>query len=986
MKTMLRYLLLCSFFIPAGIIAQLTVSGTVTEEGTGQPLPGVNVIIKGTTTGTATDFDGNYQIDANEGDILSFSYVSFKTQEVPVSGSTLDVIMQEDAALLDEVVVVGYGSVRKEDLTGSVDLVTTEDFNQGPVVSPQQLIQGKIAGVSVVSGGGAPGEGSNVLIRGIGSLNLNSNPLFVVDGVPLNDGGVAGTRNPLNLINPNDIEAMSILKDASATSIYGSRAANGVILITTKKGKAGEVKFNYRGTSSIYEPTDFVNVLSPTQFRALVTATGNTDFIDRLGTTNTDWQDLIYTSAFSSDHSISATGAVFGVPLRASIGYTDQGGILKEDNLNRITSSVSLTPRFFEDHLKLEINARHTYTENDFADRGAIGSASGFDPTKPVYDPESPFFAFNDENGNQVGYYTWLNNARTGQLSLAPTNPIALLDLIEDRANVRRFITNIKADYDLPFLEGLTATVNAGFDLSDSGGFRNTPNNLPTSSVGFDGSRNTYENRAENYLFDAYLTYKKAFGDHNVNATAGYSYQRFEFDNFSRNTSRILDANGNLDTDASDNLTFIDKSENVLLSYFGRLNYDYKGKYLLTATLRADASSKLNPNDRWGYFPSAALAWNLRKESFMEESSFDQLKLRLGYGEVGNVNGLGDYNFLTRYVRSTSTADYQFGTGFFQTFRPEPINENLRWEVGNTTNAGLDFSVFEGRISGSFNAYIKKTKDLIATTTIDPFTNFGNTISANIGDMENKGIEFEMTVVPIRTEELEWSIGYNISFNDNKITRLPDTQDVGGISGGVGNTVQRHEFDRAPFTYFVYKQIYNTNGKPIEGAFADLNGDGQINSNDRYFYRNPYADILMGLNTNASYKNFDLSVVSRASIGNYVYNNVASQTAFANITRNDILSNIHADYLDTQFQQFTETNLLSDHFVEEASFFRLDNVTLGYTFQEGFNKKPLRFYVAANNVLVVTDYKGLDPEITGGIDNNFYPRPKIYLLGVDINF
>tara|TARA_R110002020_G_scaffold454448_6_gene670121 strand:- start:35642 stop:38608 length:2967 start_codon:yes stop_codon:yes gene_type:complete len=988
MKMLIKGTFFLCILMPFLSIAQNTVTGKVVDATLQQPIPGVNVIVANTTNGTTTDFDGNYSLTVNAGEQLIFSYLGFKSQTISFTGqSVINITLEENTAELDAVVVVGYGSVRKEDLTGSVNLVTSKDFNKGPVVSPQQLIQGKIAGVSIVSGSGAPGEGANVLVRGIGSLNLNSNPLFVVDGVPLNDGGVGGTRNPLNLINPNDIEAMTVLKDASATSIYGARAANGVILITTKKGKSGEFKFNYRGVTSVYNPINTVDVLTAGEFRGVVNASGDEDYISLLGDQNTNWQDKIYTSAFGSDHSLSATGAVLGVPLRTSLGYTDQSGVLKGDNIERITGAVNLTPKLLDDHLKIELNARVAHTENTFANRDAIGAATSFDPTQPVYDVNSPFYAYTDANGNDVGYYTWLNAAGTRQLSLAPTNPLALLDLVHDKATVKRFVGNVKVDYELPWVNGLTVTVNGGYDVSDSEGSKVTDNNIPTAETGFDGARDLYTQNAKNYLFDAYLNYKREFGIHSIDATAGYSYQRFEFDNFSSNYKRIVDAEGGLNEDASIDQRFIDKSQNVLLSYFGRVNYNYDGRYLVTATLRADASSKLNPNDRWGYFPSAALAWNIHNEDFMTDGFFNELKIRVGYGEVGNVNGLGDYNFLTRYVSSTTTAQYQLGNSFYQTYRPEPINENLKWEIGNTLNLGVDYSILDGRISGSVNGYIKKTKDLISSTIVDPFTNFGNTISANIGDMENKGIEFELNLAPIKTEDFEWNINYNISYNENKITRLPDAQDVGGISGGVGNTVQRHQVGAAPFTFLVYKQIYNEAGKPIEGAYADLNDDGQINSSDRYLYKNPYADVLMGLSTNLRYKNLDLSVVSRASLGNYSYNNIASSTSLNTVFQNDgVINNIHSDYLNTGFRQFTETNLLSDYFIENASFFRLDNITLGYTFQEGFAGQPMRFYAAANNVFVITNYSGLDPEITGGIDNNFYPRPRVFVLGVDLNF
>lgn len=986
MNTMQRYITMC--FLLFGLIAQAqdTATGVVLEGATGTPLPGVNVIVKGTTRGTATDFDGNFSIEATQGETLVISYIGFVTQEVSVTGHPLTITLEEDSEMLGEVVVIGYGTVQKEDATGAVDMVTSEDFNQGPIVSPQQLIQGKVAGVSITTGSGAPGEGSNVLIRGISSLSLNSNPLFVVDGVPLNDGGVGGTRNPLNLINPNDIESISVLKDASATSIYGSRAANGVVMITTKKGKAGELKFNYRNISSVYEPVNYVDVLSAGEFRNVVNTYGSEDEIARMGQASTDWQDLIYNSAFGSDHTFSAQGGVLNIPFRASVGYTDQGGILRGDNLERVTGSFNLRPRLLDDQLRLEFNARVSRTFNTFANRGAIGAANAFDPTQPVYDVNSPYYAYTDANGNDVGYFSWLNADGTQQLNLVPTNPIALLDRVSDKADVNRFIGNVKVDYSLPWIEGLTATVNAGYDYSDSEGVNITDAIIPTATTGFDGSRNYYTQNAKNYLLDAYVTYKREFEKNKLEATAGYSYQKFEFDNYSQNNRRILAADGTLDEEASLEEIFIDQSTNVLLSYFGRFNYDINSKYLITATLRADASSKLNPDDRWGIFPSVALAWNIHNEDFVAGGFFDQLKLRLGYGEVGNVNGLGDYNFLTRYIQSTNTAEYQLGNSFYSTYRPEPVNENLKWEVGSTFNAGIDFAFLNNRITGAVNGYIKKTNDLIANTVVDPFTNFGNVIAANIGDMENKGIEFELGVTPVETKDFRWTLNYNIALNDNTITRLPDTQDVGGIAGGTGNTIQRHQEGMAPFSFFVYKQIYDEAGKPIEGAVADLNEDGIINENDRYFYKDPYADVLMGLSTNISWKNWDFQAVSRANIGNYVYNNVASNASYNQVFRDNILNNVNSSVLSTDFNQLTDETLKSDYYIENGSFFRLDNVTLGYTFAEGFFGNPFRIYGAANNLFVVSDYSGLDPEITGGIDNNFYPRPRVFVLGLDLNF
>ena len=971
MKTTIKSLLLLMLLVPSLALAQSTISGTVSESENGFPLPGVNVIIKGSSSGTTTDFYGKYQLTANNGDVLVFSYVGYTSQEVIFAGqAVLDVKLSEDASALDEIVLIGYGGVKKEDLTGAVDLITAKDFNQGPIVSAQQLISGKIAGVSVTSGSGAPGDGQTIRIRGNGSLGLSSNPLIVLDGIPLNDGGVGGSRNPLNLINPNDIESMVVLKDASATAIYGSRGANGVIIITSKKGKEGDFKFNVNASTTIHTAIDQVDVLSTEEFVGVINSTGDTAYIDLLGASDTNWQDEIYKDAIGKDFSFSALGSAFGVPMRASLGYTDHDGILRTDNFQRTTGSLNFSPSFLKEQLKVEVNLRGSVAKNTFADRSAIGSAVSFDPTQSPYDAGSQY----------GGYFAWIDAGTGNQSNLAQTNPLALLNLRDDTSQVDRFIANIKVDYTLPFVEGLKATFNLGHDSSMSDGVTLVSDLIPTSDSTFNGSKNTYNQEATNQLLDVYLTYITSFNDaHNLTAVAGHSYQAFEFDNTSYDSEAEEDGN---------DFEFIDRSKNVLLSYFTRINYDYQGKYLLTATLRADASSKLNPDDRWGYFPSLAAAWNLHKEGFMSDSFFDELKLRAGYGEVGNVNGLGDYRFLTQYVGSQSTANYQFGSSFYQTYRPEPINTELRWEVGRTTNIGLDYAILDGKLSGSVNAYMKETKNLIASSSVDPFTNFGNRIDANIGDMENKGIELSFDYTPIQNENFEWSINYNISFNDNKVTRLPFDQAVGGISGGVGNNIQTHTEGQTPYSFLVYQQVYDASGAAIEGVYIDRNGDDIINDDDRYIKESPFADVIMGFNTNLKYKNWDLSVISRANFGNYAYNNVASNAVFSQAIGNSggFLRNIHSDYLNTGFMDYTETSLLSDHYVQEASFFKIDNITLGYTLKDAYKDTDIRFYGSAQNVLTVTNYEGLDPEIYGGIDNNFYPRPRSFVFGVNIDF
>ena len=970
MKINLNSFLLILLLCPIFIFGQTSINGIVTDEISSSPIAGVNVLVKGSNTGTATDFDGNYSINLKKGDILSFSYVGYMTQQVTLGDQTsLNIVLIEDTSSLDEIVVIGYGSVKKEDLTGAADLVTSEDFNQGPVLSPQQLIVGKIAGVSVTSSSGSPGDGQSIRIRGLGSLSLTNSPLIVLDGLPLNDGGVGGSRNPLNMVSPNDIESMVILKDASATAIYGSRGANGVILITTKKGRDSGFKFNYNSSLTTYSAENQVDVLTASEFTELITSGGNADAIAALGSANTNWQDQIYNRATGTENSLSVVGNAYGIPMRASVSLGDHEGILMGDNFKRTNASISLRPNLLNDKLKIELNTRLMNTENRFANRGAIGSALRFDPTKPVF------------NGSQYGgYFSWIDSATGNQAAIgAPTNPLALLNMIDDVSEVDRIVSNLKLDYDLNFIKGLTATINVGIDQSKSVGSTATSELIPTSDPTWNGSLSRYEQEATNNLFDAYLTYNTSFKEnHNLNFVLGHSYQSFEFDNYSFDSEAQEDGN---------DFEFIDKSKNVLLSYFGRLNYDFDGKYLLTATLRADASSKLNPNDRWGYFPSLAAAWNIHNEEFFKGNIFNSLKLRVGYGEVGNVNGLGDYKFLTRYTGSSSTAYYQFGNSFYQTYRPEPINPDLRWEIGETLNIGVDYSMFNNKLNGSINVYSKTTKDLIAFTLVDPFTNFGNRIDANIGDMQNRGIELSFNIPVIKTDKFEYTLDANIAFNDNVVTRLPDQQFIGGISGGVGNNIQTHVEGESPYSFLVYQQVYNNNGIPIEGVYVDRNGDDIINDDDRYIKEDPFADIIMGFTETIKWKSWDLTATARASLGNYAYNNVASNSVLNQAWNSfEILNNIHSDYLSTGFENLTENSLLSDHYIQEASFFKIDNITLGYTIPDFLGECNLRIYGSLQNVATFTNYDGIDPEIYGGIDNNFYPRPRTGVFGINIDF
>ncbi|PWE00890.1 SusC/RagA family TonB-linked outer membrane protein [Marinilabilia rubra] len=966
-----------------------TISGIVTDASTGEALPGVTIVVKGTTQGTVTDFQGNYNLDVETGETLVFSFIGFSSQEVIVKEqNVVNIQLVPEVTNLDQVVVIGYGSVKKKDLTGAVDLVGSDDFNKGMNTSTQQLVQGKMAGVTVTTNNGSPGGGSDILIRGVGSLNLTSNPLYVVDGLPLDvrepigdeptETGVKqrGVRNPLNLINPNDIESITVLKDASATAIYGSRAANGVVVITTKSGShSDKLKFNFNSQTTISMPDEYLDIFTADEFRAVINSTNDPVLIDQLGSHDTDWQELIYDNAIGTDNSFSASGKAFGTPLRASVGYTNEDGILQGDNFERITGSLNIAPKFFDNKLKFNLSAKLMHTENEFANQRAIFNSATFNPTWPVYDSNSPF-----------GYTTYLNNEGTLKLKNSPWNPQALLDLVSNNSAVNRYVTNLKMDYKVPFIEGMTATINTGFDIVDSDGEEVTDPKAPTESEGFNGIKTEYGNSTTNLLFDAYVNYSREILKNNLSVTAGYSYQSFDTEDSFIRTDYFLDDQGNNDPDAAIMVGFEDEFESTLLSYFGRLNYDVKGKYLLTGTLRADASSKLNPDDRWGLFPSLALAWNLHKENFIREGFINSLKLRVGYGEVGNVNGLGDYTFLTRYFQSGSNAKYQIGNNFITTYRPEPINDNLRWEVGSTWNAGIDYVMWNRRVSGSLNVYLKKTKDMIAEAIVDPLTNFGNSISDNIGNMENKGIEFDINGVVVSREDLKFEIGYNIAVNDNEITKLNNPQEVGPIGGTLGDKIQRHEVGKAPYAFYVYKQLYNEDGKPIEGAFEDLDGDGEITIDDRYFYKDPFADITMGFNMNLVYKNFDFNLSARASFDNYVYNNNAAIGALQRFTNLDIVRNGHSSFFDTEWEYIDTQSMMSDHWIENASFLRLDNVSVGYTFEKLLKNSSLRLFATGSNLLVISDYNGIDPEIFNGIDNNIYPRPKVLSFGVDFNF
>ena len=954
--------------------AQMVIEGTVNDSS---GFPASSALIRAGNAETETDFNGYYELEVGAEEAVGGN-VTLTVAGIDGSEASAVVPYQEGARVtrdfdlgaiqLAEVVAIGYGTVRKEDVTGAVDLLTEEDFNQGPVISAQQMIQGKAAGVQVTSGGGAPGEGQSIRIRGIGSLSLNSEPLIVIDDVPISEGNVGGSRNILNSINPNDIASITVLKDASATAIYGSRGGNGVILIETKKGRTGGLKYQLSSQVSFSEITDYVDVLTGDQVREFVNQFGTEAQIAQMGTSNTNWQEEIFQNAIGWDNNFSVLGGIAGVPFRASVGYATNEGILKTDQLDRYTGSVSVSPKLFDDALEVELNVKGSYIENVFADRGAIGQAVGFDPTQSTHNADGTFWNWNREGTNQL------------LSDVVHINPLAILEYRDDTSEVRRMIANSKFDYALPFVDGLNAVLNLGYDVTNSHGRVVRPMEYPSHLDGWAGDFSKYGNARINKLMDAYLVYDKDLWESSsMTLTGGYSYQNF----YGRNNSYSIRYQDNLEDSR------LDSWQSNLQSFFGRMIFDINDKYLVTATLRADASSKLNPDDRWGIFPSFAIGWNLHNEAMFETIPWlTTLKLRAGYGKVGNVNGLGDYNFLVRYQGNIQGAYYPFGNEFYNTFRPEVYNPNLKWEISNTTNIALDYGMFNNRVNGYIDFYIRNSEDLIASTIIDPFTNFGNQVNYNFGNMKNKGVEFAFNWDVVKSTDFNWNIGYNINANDNEITELNTPTVTGGISGGTGNNIQIQREGYSANSFYVYQQLYDDAGNPIDNAVVDRNGDGQINDDDRYLYKDPFANVTMGLNTNMNYKNFDFSVVSRASLGNYVYNNTASANSYrGRFFENGIIRNVHSEFLNTGYLALTEPGLMSDYFVEDASFFRIDNITLGYTLPDTIiNNVNMRVFGTVNNVMTATEYSGLDPEVFGGIDNNFYPRPRIWSFGVNVNF
>ena len=995
--------LLVGLFLSIGAFAQqIAVKGHV-KDTTGEPVIGANVLVKGTTNGTITDFDGNFMLNVPKDAILSVSFVGYKSAEVKAA-STVMVTLEDDSQVLDAVVVIGYGSVKKNDMTGSVTAIKPDKLNKGLITNAQDMMTGKIAGVSVISKGGAPGEGATIRIRGGSSLTAENDPLIVIDGLAMDNKGVKGLANPLSMVNPNDIESFTVLKDASATAIYGSRASNGVIIITTKKGQAGaRPTISYDGNVSVSTVKSTVDVMDGDQFRSFIKDIWGEDSeaYSKLGNANTDWQKEIFRPAVSTDHNLTISGGLKNMPYRVSFGYTNQNGIVKTSKFERYTASVSLAPSFFEDHLKINANLKGMIAKNRYADGGAVGSAVSFDPTQSVRS-DDPYHQYYFD-----GYFQWNTDAsslnddtwkRTFNGN-APGNPVALLEEKDDRAISKSLIGNLELDYKFHFLPDLHAHVNGGMDLST--GKQYTDVSPYSSTNNYYGSYGWEQKDKYNLSLNAYLQYSKDFTDkHRFDVMAGYEWQHFhdtsdqEYWGLYPLSNNVVENRGQRYNNTSSGSA----TESYLVSFFGRVNYTLLDRYLFTATVRQDGSSRFHKNNRWGLFPSFALGWKLKEEAFLKDVDvLSDLKLRLGYGITGqqNINS-GDYPYLAVYETNKDGAYYPIlGEGI--TYRPNAYNPDLKWEKTTTYNVGLDFGFLNNRINGAVDYYYRKTTDLLNSVFVSAGTNFKNKVLSNVGSLENSGIEFSINAKPVVTTDWTWDLGFNITYNKNEITKLTtgDSENYyvaagDNIGDGRDMKAMAHAVGHPASSFYVYQQVYDENGKPIENEFVDRNGDGTINGDDRYFYKKPTADVLMGLTSRLSYKSWDFSFSLRASLNNYVYNSVEAGGSDCNPTSVysfGALNNRPLMGVANNIQNLKDNTLLSDYFVQNASFMKCDNITLGYSFKKLFGA-PIggRVYAAVQNVFTITKYKGLDPEVEKGLDNNIYPRPLTTLIGLSLNF
>ena len=1015
---------LFGLILSIGAYAQITVKGHV-KDSAGEPIIGATVRVAGTNGGTITDFDGNFTIKADQGATLNISYIGYQPANVKAAAN-VEVILKDDAQVLENVVVIGYGRAKKNDLTGSVTAIKPDDMNKGVQVSAQDMITGKIAGVNVQNNGGEPGGGASIRIRGGSSLSASNDPLIVIDGLAMDNYGMQGASNALNLVNPNDIESFTVLKDASATAIYGSRASNGVIIITTKKGRKNmKPTISYNGNVSVSAVAKKVDVMNANEFMNYIKTNSGmsdeewqaSDYYKNMGYwsqynadgtpadgaqhlfADTNWQDEIYRTAISTDQNITLTGAVKNLPYRVSLGYTKQQGVLRTSDYERYTASVSLNPTFFDDHLTVNFNAKGMYSKTSYASTSAIGSAVSMDPTKPVYMNDD---FYKQHFGGYFQYHSVVDRGDTvwgfSPNSLATRNPMHYLNEASDKGKGKELTGNIELDYKIHGFEDLHLHMNAGMDLKSGKSNKNYSryyyDNYYYGSQGWN-TQDTY-----NLSLNLYAQYLKDFAKiHHIDVMGGYEWQHFnkETDYYYYGTypETSIEHAGEI-YKPSENTLY--KTENYLVSFFGRFNYSLLDRYLFTFTIRDDGSSRFHKDQRWGVFPSAALAWKIKEESFLRDvKAINDMKLRLGWGKTGQQEGIGDYSYFASYTTNGIGAYYPLvGDGL--TYRPDAYNAALTWEKTTTYNVGLDLGIANDRFTASIDYYYRKTTDLINTVTVAAGSNFRNKVTSNVGELHNQGLEFSLTYRPIVTKDWRWEIGYNLTYNDNKIDKLVASNDPGykilhgglavGDSGSDG--IQAWAVGHPVSAYYTYQQVYDKNGQPVEGEFVDRNGDGIINSNDRYFYKKADADVLMGFTSKLIYKNWDFSFSLRASLGNYAYNAVEASSSNVDVERlynGSSWHNVPTMVLEKKWNYVSTEDGLSDYFIQNASFLKCDNITVGYSFEKLF-KLPIsgRIYATAQNVFTITKYKGIDPEINGGYDGNIYPRPFTGVLGLNLNF
>ena len=979
-------LLMMLFLSVTAFGQQGTVTGVISDMETGETLPGANVVIRGTTIGTVTDIDGAYQlrVPANEELTLVASFIGYDpTIEVLTVEEeetvTLNFELAPDVEMLEEFVIIGYGIQRREDATGSVSTVGERDFNMGNITTPGELLRGRMPGVQITSAGGAPGSGEQIRIRGGSSLRADNDPLIVIDGVPIESEGVPGLRNPLSTINPSDIESFTVLKDASATAIYGSRASNGVILITTKQGERDmPLQLQYTGSYSLSSNIRTVDVLNGSEYRNIMEDryAGREGILGMIGDANTDWQNEIFQDAIAHDHTFSASGAYRDIPYRVAIGFKDEEGVLKRDQMQRASMSINLNPMLLDDHLQVDFRLRGVNIENQFANEGAIGAAVAFDPTQPVR---------SDAHEKFGGYFTWEEDGIPK--GVATDNPVALLDLTNNESTVNRIIGNTQLDYRLHWLPDVRANLNIAYDYSKSEGTNYTPDYAAWAYVS-GGSYGVYDQERSNSLIDFYLNYETDIPSLNsrFDIMGGYSWQRF----WQKGSSYVTNIEDNVF--GTDFRVFEDveyEQEHYLISFFGRTNYYLMDRYIFTFTLRNDHTSRFSPDTRSGVFPSAAFAWRLDQEDFIMDNmpAFNELRLRLGWGVTGQQNVSGNfYPYLARYTRSREGASYPFGQGnFIQTWRPEGYDENIKWEETTTYNAAIDFALFDDRYYGSVDFYLRETDDLINEIPVPAGTNLTNFIITNIGSMENRGVELNLFTRPIVRDDFRWELGFNATYNEREITQLTAVDDPsylgivhGGISGGVGNNIQVHSVGHTPSSFYVYQQFYDKDGNPIEGVYHE---DGLRH------YRSPMPDYYLGISSEFIYNDWYLSFAGRAHFNNYVYNNVSSMNGeLSRLHRPEgpYLANVTSDALDVMFNG---AQYFSDYYIHNGSFFKMDHITLGHNFYDvagiGAN---LNLSATVQNPFIITEYDGLDPEVANGIDDNIYPRPRVFVLNVNLQF